>query len=223
MTDERTLQDQDRELTALIEELKQAAWQGDSAAGRVRNAEDRLHQFIAELRTAPAAVTLGVGEGSGQLFVHGSYEAIKRVQDMLSTARGETAAATEAQRRYSAPVAEPPARQPPDAAWLFEFERRKLALTETVLSVNGVGEPPYAMSDDYEAAEAALDAHVLGTPAAQPDEPLWPETIDLTEMVRRGAAVASYRAAYYQRAARRTAVLVWPSTCFSARHRGAAR
>lgn len=42
--------------------------------------EHAIQQFCQDY---PCGATLGVGDGAGKLFVHGNYEAIKRVQTMI--------------------------------------------------------------------------------------------------------------------------------------------
>ena len=49
--------------------------------------------------------TLGVGDGSGQLFVHGSYEAIKAVQAIILRAERLTAELASLQRERDADAA----------------------------------------------------------------------------------------------------------------------
>lgn len=105
MTDERTLQEQDTRLAELIAEVvavaKRAGQRHDSS--EIEAVTDELHQYIAEIRTAPAAESLQA------VFVAGAEW---RVSEAVGAALVERFdAVAEAQRRYpaSAAVAEPEA------------------------------------------------------------------------------------------------------------------
>lgn len=76
-----------RALTALersvaeIERLTRELADADARGERKARAAARQ---VAELNAAQTTdCTVGVGDGSGNLFVHGSYEAVKRVQSMI--------------------------------------------------------------------------------------------------------------------------------------------
>lgn len=56
-----------------------------ACCGLLRSAEEALADMEAELarRRAMTACTMGVGDGSGKLFVHGDYDSIKAAQALV--------------------------------------------------------------------------------------------------------------------------------------------
>ncbi|WP_459378619.1 hypothetical protein [Serratia sp. ser-z] len=70
---------------ALLAELEDKVWEIKVWRKRCENAEkgsDYAQQRIAELE-AKTAMTMGVGSGNGNLFVHGDYDSIKAAQAIV--------------------------------------------------------------------------------------------------------------------------------------------
>jgi hypothetical protein len=77
-------------VTAVLKHAERGGADDEAGVDEVKDIQRRVRQMVAaEKGAADGSCTMGVGDGTGSLFVHGSYEAIKACQRLIDRSPAE--------------------------------------------------------------------------------------------------------------------------------------